>query len=329
MLDRILKTIGTEKPDRPPVIPFVMQFAAKVANIDYRDYCKKGEKMAEAQLKCWKEFGYDAANVSSDAHRLADALGGELDFPKNEVPKVIDPPIKSKEDLAKSNAPDPREAERCAERLEAINMIKEEAPELPVIGWIEGALSDASSIHGIKETLIALRKDKEFVEDLFSFAMRFDLEFAKAQIDAGADIIGAGDSLASQISSSDFEKPLEFTRKIFENLDVPTLYHVCGDTTHQLDHLKSSKANIIDLDWQVNLKEAREKFGDEICIRGNINPSLLVSEDPEKIEDLSLKCIKDAGKNGNFILSAGCEIPPNSNKRNVEAMIKTSKNYEY
>ncbi len=329
MLERILKTIRSERPDRPPVIPFVMQYAAKVAGIDYRDYCKDGDAMAKSQLECLREFGYDAANVSSDAHRLADALGGKLDFPKNGVPRVTEQPIKSEEDLEKASVPDPREAERCLERLRAIERIKEEGPDIPVIGWIEGALSDASSIYGVKETLIDFKKNKDFLEDLFEFVMEFDLEFAKAQIEAGADIIGAGDSLASQVSASNFKKSVKYTSEIFEKIDTPALYHVCGDTTHQLENLRNSEADIVDLDWQVDLAEAREKFGQEICIRGNINPSFLVSKNPDEIEDLCLQAIEKAGKNGSFILSAGCEIPPDTKRGNLETMISTAKNYAY
>lgn len=329
MLERILKTIHSEKPDRPPVIPFVMQYAAKVAGVDYRDYCKDGDAMAKSQLECIKKFDYDAANVSSDAHRLADALGGELDFPKNEVPRVVEEPIKTEEDLEEAKIPDPEEADRCVERIRAIEKIKEENPEVPVIGWIEGALSDASSIHGIKETLIDFKRDEDFLEDLFEFVKEFDLEFAKAQIDAGADIIGAGDSLASQVSKEDFIKSIRYTSDIFEEIDTPALYHVCGDTTHQLKNLSNSKADIVDLDWEVDLEEARSEFGQEICIRGNVNPSLLVSEDPEKIKDLCLQAIEKAGKGGSFILSAGCEIPPDTKSDNLEAMISTAKNYSY
>lgn len=329
MLERILKTIRSEKPDRLPVIPFVMQYAAKIAGVNYRDYCKDGHAMAKSQLKCIREFGYDAANVSSDAHRLADALGGKLDFPKNDVPRVVEEPIQSEEDLKQATVPDPREAERCAERLRAIERIKEEAPEIPVIGWIEGALSDASSVHGVKETLVDFKKNEDFLEELFDFVREFDLEFARAQVEAGADIVGAGDSLASQVSDSDFKKSMKYTREIFEEIDAPALYHVCGDTTHQLENLKSSGADIVDLDWQVDLEQARKEFGQEICIRGNINPSLLVSKDPDEIEDLCLQAIEKAGKNGSFILSAGCEIPPDTERENLEAMIRVARGYTY
>lgn len=316
-------------PDRVPVVPFVMQYAAKVAGINYKDYCTDAEAMSESQLQCAKEYGYDAVNVSSDAHRLADALGGNLKFPKNGVPTVKVPPIQKPNDLKKAKVPDPTQALRCRQRIKAIQIIHRRDPETPIIGWVEGAVSDASSVYGVKNTLKAFHTEKEFLKDLFSFATQFNLEFAEAQIEAGADIIGVGDSLASQISPNHFGESMKYTRQIFEKLNVLTLYHVCGDTTHQLENLKKSGADIVDLDWQVDLKQAREMFKSEMCIRGNVNPTLFATGTCSQVEQLSLKCIEDAGENGNFILSGGCEIPPNAKKKNLLAMIQAGFGYYY
>ncbi len=322
----LFKLFSDQRPRRVPVIPFVMQYAAKIADISYRDYCKKPESMAESQLRCLEEFDYDAVNVSSDAHRLAEALGGDLFFPENGVPVVKDPPIKSSDDLKGLSVPDPTGTERCRQRTRAIELLKEQRPEVTVIGWVEGALSDASSIFGPTNAMKALYRDKSLLEHLFRFSAEFDKKFAQAQVEAGADIIGAGDSLASQISTENFELSVEYTKEIFRSLDVPTLYHVCGDTTHQLKVLRDSQADIVDLDREVDLTQAREVLGSEMVIRGNVDPVLFVQGEPAKIKELSRKCMRDAGKNLPFILSAGCEIPPDSQPENLEAMVKLPKN---
>lgn len=323
----LFKLFSDRKPRRVPVIPFVMQYAAVIAGISYRDYCKKSDPMAESQLRCLEEFDYDAVNVSSDAHRLAEALGGELFFPEDGVPVVKDPPIKSPDDLKDLTVPDPMDEPRCRQRIKAIELLKEERPEVTVIGWVEGALSDASSIFGPTDVMKAFYRDRAFLKKLFRFAAEFDKKFALAQVKAGADIVGAGDSLASQISTENFELSVEYTKEIFRSLDVPTLYHVCGDTTHQLEVLRGSRADIVDLDREVDLVQAREVLGSEMVIRGNVDPVLFVQGKPARIEELSEKCIQNSGEESPFILSAGCEIPPDSQRENLEAMVKTSKEF--
>ena len=326
---RISVLLEGDLPDRVPVVPFVMQYAAQLAGITYRDYCTEPEAMAEAQIRCLEEFGYDAVNVSSDAHRLADALGGELYFPENGVPVVREPPISSPEDLDGLEVPEPEEVPRCRQRIEAIKIIKDYDPDVPVIGWVEGALSDASSIFSPRKALMAFVKSRDFLRRLFQFSSEFDRKFARAQVEAGADIIGAGDSLASQISTENFDLSVKYTEKIFQPLEVPTLYHVCGDTTHQLGVLADSGADIVDLDREVDLAKAREVFEPELIIRGNVDPVKFVSGDTEEIACLSCRAIELAGRKGSFILSAGCEIPPDSSKENLEAMIEVARRYKY
>ncbi len=326
-VEEFFQIFAGDKLPRVPVIPFVMQYAAKVAGIRYRDYCTDPEAMAESQVKCLEEFDYDAVNVSSDAHRLADALGGDLFFPEDGVPVVRKPPIRGPGDLQGREVPDPREFPRCVQRIEAIKLIKEYNPRMTVIGWIEGALSDASSIFGPTNALRAFYTDRDFLKRLFEFSAEFDRRFARAQVEAGADIIGAGDSLASQVSTESFELSVEYTKDIFRSITVPTLYHVCGDTTHQLTVLRDCGADIVDLDRELDMRQAREVLGDDMIIRGNVDPVLFVKESPERIRDLSVECIDRAGKNGAFILSAGCEIPPDSKYENVQAMVEVAKSY--
>ena len=320
----LMEALAGVNPTRLPVIPFVMQFAARIAEVPYRDYCRDPGAMAESQIRCLERFDYDAANVSSDAHRLAEALEGELYFPKNGVPVVKKPPIESKGDLSEENVPDPRCLPRCQQRLEAIELIKNYNPDITVIGWIEGALSEASSIFGPNETLKAFYRSPDLLERLFRFSAKFDKEFAVAQMEAGADVIGAGDSLASQVSTESFKLSVEYTKNIFNSLEVPVLYHVCGDTNHQLEVLKHSGADVVDLDREVDLCVARSVLDDETVIRGNIDPIAFVRKTPEEIENLSLDCIEEVGGPESFILSAGCEIPPDSRPENLSAMVKVA-----
>lgn len=325
--EELFKLFSSHEPRRIPVIPFVMQYAAKVAGVSYRDYCTRAEAMAEAQICCQEMFNYDAVNVSSDAHRLADALGGELDFPEDGVPVVKKSPVSASEDMDKMSVPNPYEAKRCRQRIKAIRLIKDYDPDITVFGWIEGALSDASSIFGPKNTLKSFYRNRDFLKKLFRFCSEFDRRFAQAQVEAGADIIGAGDSLASQVSTESFEFSVEYTTEIFRSLQVPTLYHVCGDTTHQLTVLRDSGADIVDLDRELDLVTAREILGPDMVIRGNIDPVRFVQGKPDEIRKLSLECKRDAGQDGPFILSAGCEIPPDSSRDNLEAMVDAARNY--
>ena len=87
--ERYIAVCELRKPDRVPVSPLIMTFAAKLAGIPYREYCLYGEKMAEAQLVSIRRFGYDSVNVTADAMREAEAIGAPVFWQDDEVPGPV------------------------------------------------------------------------------------------------------------------------------------------------------------------------------------------------------------------------------------------------
>jgi len=95
------------------------------------------------------------------------------------------------------------------------------------------------------------------------------------------------------------------------------------DTTHLLESFRDLNADIIDLDWQVDLDYAREKLGDEIVIGGNINPVLIQDRSEKEVFDLSRNLV-DRYKEQKYLLAAGCEITVLTPHQNLMAMRRAS-----
>jgi len=91
--ERYVAVCELRQPDRVPVSPLIMTFAARLAGMSYGDYCLHGEMMAEAQLACIRRFGYDSVNVTADAVREAQAVGAPVFWQDDEVsgPSPEDP----------------------------------------------------------------------------------------------------------------------------------------------------------------------------------------------------------------------------------------------
>ena len=116
-----------------------MQFAALVAGVSSRDYCLSGEVMAMAQATCARRFGYDSVNVTSDAVREYQALGGPVaDFGSDSVPATDPEPfIKDVDDLRRLRLPDPLGMNPMHEQVKALAMLFRELPDQPVYAWVE------------------------------------------------------------------------------------------------------------------------------------------------------------------------------------------------
>jgi len=152
-------------------------------------------------------------------------------------------------------------------------------------------------------------------------------DFAKAQIDAGCDLIGIGDAICSQIDRDTYDNYLKQRHieliSYIHDCGAAVKLHICGDTTHLLESLKEINTDIIDLDWQVDLDKGRKILGDNIVIGGNINPVLIQDKSEEEVYILS-KMLVDKYKGQKYLLAAGCEITVLTPHQNLMAMRRAS-----
>ena len=97
--------------------------------------------------------------------------------------------------------------------------------------------------------------------------------------------------------------------------------HICGNTTHLLNDMAQSGADIIDLDWMVDMAEAATKIGDRVALCGNFDPvAVMLHGTPEKVYQATLACLEAAGPRG--FSAAGCEIPDGTPHENLRAQTR-------
>ncbi|MHA1111644.1 MAG: uroporphyrinogen decarboxylase family protein [Promethearchaeota archaeon] len=317
------RTLATIKgiPDKIPFNPFIMHLAATLANVDYNtEYVRKPEVLVSSQIKCAEQFGIDHINVSTDAFREASAWGVDINW-EGHTPTAKK--FLNLEDFDSIEPPDLLINDRIINRVKAVKLMKERCKgEQCIVGWIEAPFSEITCLFGVIDVLMISRKvwvDK--VKELMDRILPIQLKFAKLQIEAGADIIGVGDSIVSQIGPKKYKDAcLEITQKLFSGIkkQVPVLYHTCGNNSgvdregnDMLKLLGSTGCDVLDIDYQVDMASAKKKIGSKVCLRGNVNTQILGSEHYSS-EDVSEEVTKniEAGKpGGKFMLAAGCESP--------------------
>ncbi|HZQ10747.1 MAG TPA: uroporphyrinogen decarboxylase family protein, partial [Anaerolineae bacterium] len=277
-LERYLAVCKGELPDRAPVSPFIMQFAAKVAGVSYRDYCLDGEVMAHAQMTCQRRFGYDSVNVTSDAVREYQALGGPVaDFGEESVPAAEPEPfIKDLDDLKRLHVPDPLGDNPMRQQINALKILLHELPDQPVYAWIEAPFQESCILRDINYFMVDLRSDTTLPKEILKFAVELESEFAYAQIEAGAQFIGIGDAIASLGSADDYaEFNFPYLSELVNRIKARGAYikyHACGRTKHIWQYIKQLNIDILNLDSLIDFGQAREFFGDKFVLKGNLNP---------------------------------------------------------
>jgi MtaA/CmuA family methyltransferase len=331
--ERVLKTLSLGQPDRVPVIPFVISFAAKYAGFKYFDYCRDADKLAEAQMATAERFKIDAVYVDSDPVIEIEAMGARVDYSDDEAPTASRPAVESLEDIRSLKVPNPNEDGRLPVWLKAIRILKEQVGgKLAVFANINGPFQAAAQLRGIMGICTDFYRNPGLVSELLDFTCETATAFAKSEIEAGADAIVLGDAMSSPnlISPSHFAQfSFPYIRKVIRETgrDAPFFLHICGDSTLIIDKMAETGARFLEVDAQVDLAMIRQKHGGLVGIRGNISPMLLLNGKPHEIEDSCRKAMEAAAHPGGFILGSGCELPKNTPHANLDRMITAAEKF--
>ncbi len=309
--------------DRIPNFDILMAKAARHIHVPLSQYYLDYRVLVEANLAAASDFHLDILQAISDPYREASDFGLEVDFPADNLPMNRTPLLGAPEDIRKLVAPDPCAGQRMSDRLEAIRLFREQAGgKIPIMGWVEGALAEACDLRSMYYVMIDLGRRPEWLTDLLEICVEVGIAFARAQIEAGADIIGLGDAVCSQISPKMYRRfALPYERRIFaavHELGGIGRLHICGKTTHLLPDMLESGADIIDLDWMVDLKQSAQLFGDRAAICGNFDPvNVMLLGTPQTVRTAVTDCLQMGGSR--LFSGAGCEIPEDTPDENLSA----------
>lgn len=309
--------------------PIVMHFAARLAGQKYCDFAQDYHKMVVANVVCVEQAGMDYVTVMCDAYRETSAFGGVVSYPGDAVPRCTTQDLESIEDLQRLKTPDVHTSERIVNCIESIKLFKEKLGDrVPVVGWVEGPLAEACDVIGMEQMMLNTYMNPEFAEALMRKCLDFAKVYAKAQIDAGADIIGIGEAVCSQISEEQYaEMIFSLDKELIDYIHSEgalVKLHICGNITHLLPVIRDAQPDIVDIDSMVDMEEAYTLLGDKIIRCGNIDPVKMAREmNAEEVYQFSRNLIRKE-KGRPFILSAGCEIPVGTPLENLLAMKKAA-----
>jgi uroporphyrinogen decarboxylase len=327
--DRLHARLAGQLVDRVPNFDIFMARAAHHIGQPLSHYYQDARVLVDANLAVLEAFHLDIVQAISDPYREAADAGLKVDFPHDSLPISTQPLLVEPDDLAQLRFPAPADGRRMTDRIEAICLFRQKVGgEVPIMGWVEGALAEAADLRGVSTLLTDLSDRPDWVSDLLEVCTQNAIAFAQAQIAAGADIIGLGDAVASQISPRMYRRfALPYEQRIFAAVRalgaIPRL-HICGDTTRILADMAQSGAQIIDIDWMVPMAAAAQTFaGAEtgpIAVCGNLDPvAIFLQGTPADVRRGIQQNAADGG--ACWISSAGCEIPDGTPAENLLAQV--------
>jgi len=334
-----LRAARGEVLDRPPV--WMMRQAGRYMKAyrdlrdkypAFRDRSEKVELAIEISLQPFKVFAPDGVILFSDILTPLPGIGIDFDIIESKGP-IIDPPIRTQAQIDALHPLNP------AESLPFIRTIlqslrSEVGNKATVLGFVGAPWTLAAyAIEGKSSKDYTVIKSMAFTEPAILHQFLGKLAeaiatYVRYQIDSGAQVIQMFDSWAGQLSPQDYETfALPYQQQVFQQVkathpDTPLILYING-SAGLLERMSKSGANIISVDWTVDMAEARQRLGSEIGVQGNLDPCALFGS-KEFIRDRILETVRKAGKGGH-ILNLGHGVLPPTPEENVAFFFETAK----
>lgn len=330
-----LKACKGEKTDYTPI--WIMRQAGRYlpeyhtvrSTCTFLELCKTPEKAAEVTIQPIDILGVDAAILFSDILVPLEKMGAPLEFQEKRGP-VFPSPIRDQKAVDALGIPDPEDD--LGYVMDTIRiLVKEFKDRVPLIGF-SGApftlatyLIEGGSSKNFLNTKRMIYEAPELYGALLDKITDCTIEYLKGQVAAGVQALQIFDSWAGILAPCDFEfAGIPYVRKIVKALkevtDIPIIYFANNGAT-LLDLSLSSNADVLGLDWRVNLQDVIKKVDGKVSLQGNMDPLALFLPD-DKLEARVRNVLEQAQGARGHIFNLGHGIVPETDPEKAKLTVK-------
>jgi len=329
--DRLLKAARRQPVDATPVWimrqagRYLPEYRAIREKVAFLDLCKTPDLAAEVTVQPVKRLGVDAAIIFSDILIPVEAMGLALEL-GDQGPKLPQP-VRSPADVEKLRIPDPEAATGFVG--EAIRRTRKALDHaVPVIGFSGAPFTLASYMveGGGSKSFIHIKRllfeQPKVAHALFEKLTETLIPYLVMQIHAGASIVQIFDSWGGELGPKDFaEFSLPYLTRMVTAAKaegVPViLFGTSMSTLFPL--MKRTGADVIGVDWRMEMDEARRVLGPDMAVQGNLDPLALFlprAELEARVQDIRRR----AGPLGH-IFNLGHGILPPTDPEAAKALV--------
>jgi len=293
--------------------------------------CKDADLAAEVALQPLVRFQLDAAIVFSDILTVPDAMGLGLYFAEGEGPK-FERPLRDEAAIRRLAVPDPDSDLRYV--LDAVSRTRSAlANSIPLIGFSGSPYTLACyMIEGEGRTDFASVKKMLYQRpDLLHRILQVNASavtaYLNAQVEAGAQALMIFDTWGGMLSDRAFATfSLAYTQQVIEGLKrhhagarIPSIVFTKGGGGW-LDKIAAIGSDAVGLDWTVDLCAARQRVGHRVCLQGNLDPAVLLTDADTVISEVSA-VLAAYGTGAGHVFNLGHGISQHTQPENVAALV--------
>ncbi|MBI2416487.1 MAG: uroporphyrinogen decarboxylase family protein [Ignavibacteriales bacterium] len=307
-MERVLTALSHKEPDRVPMFLSPTMHGAKELGISIKDYFAKAENVVEGQLRILKKYRNDCVSSFFYAGLEIEAFGGSVIFFDDGPPNTGLPFLRNLRDIAKLQPPVVKGNKALQKMLLATQMLKEAVKgDVPIIGVVISPFSLPVMQLGFDKYLELMY----FHEDLFIRLMQinesFCVDWANAQLEAGATAIGYFDPVSSPTiipREKYLESGFKVAQRTIAKIKGPTATHFAsGNCLKILNDVMQTGTAVIGVSAAEDIELLKSTCKGKLTILGNLNGLEMRSWTPEQTVEIVRNVITKAAPGGGFILS--------------------------
>jgi uroporphyrinogen decarboxylase len=343
--ERFNRAARCQPVDRPPM--WLMRQAGR-ALPEYRKLKEKytfvqlvqnPELAAEVTLQPVRRFGFDAAILFSDILVIPEAMGQTYSF-KETGGVIMDFAVTSAADIEKLSVG--RVVEKLAYVDRALQILRKELGDKTALLGFTGSpwtlatfMMEGASVPKYSRALQLFRENKKTYYALAEKLTAAITEYLKMQIAAGIDALQIFDSHGGHLMPAEFQEASgRWMKDIIAELGggtktcpPPVIVFSLGTHGNWPD-LIGTGANVVGIDWQTSLAEARKIIPAHVALQGNLSPVLLAESTPDIVAAETRKILDTMRGRPGHIFNLGHGLTPAAKLENIAALVEVIKNYK-
>lgn len=290
-------------------------------------------KHAEAQANCMaaiaKRYQTSAAVSNMDLSVEAEAFGGTASFEKDDIPNIIGRLLEDGEDIEKLAIPEVGDA-RTGEYIRAIELALEKITDRPVLAGVTGPYSMSGRLTEMTEIMYMAMDDPDAVHMLLDKVTTFLIKYILKFKEIGAHGVVLAEPAAGLLSPDwNCEFSIPYVKRIIDAVQDDSfaiVYHNCGTVEPLLDDIISLGAKALHFGNTSDLAELIKHIPEDILVMGNIDPVSEITYGSKESITSAVKSLQDKmAEHKNFVLSSGCDIPPQASLDNIDYFFQAAK----
>lgn len=303
---------------------YLPQYRKVRSKVDFLSLCKTPELAAEVTIQPVDILGVDVAILFSDILIPVEPMGMKLEFSESKGP-VLHDPIRTA--AAVSRLRKIKAEEDVPFVADAVKLLISRL-KVPLIGF-SGApftlatyMIEGGSSKNFINTKRMMYQEPELFSSLMDILTATVTGYLQLQVDAGVHAIQIFDSWAGVLSPADFDRfALPYVKRIVSafNGKIPVIYFAFNGSA-MLRRVAASGADVIGLDWRIEMEEAAGALDNSAVVQGNLDPCVLFGP-RELIKERVGRILNGAAGARGHIFNLGHGILPETPVDNAIAMV--------